>query len=70
MEHGFGLWISDQLTNASFEFHGHLASPPSYIIEDHINGGISLASKDVYFIMILWPLAVSIYPAALSRALH
>ncbi|KAG9083225.1 hypothetical protein FS749_006208 [Ceratobasidium sp. UAMH 11750] len=42
LESSFKLWISQQLEIASFEAGGHVVAPPSYIIEDHINGGVAL----------------------------
>ncbi|QRV96219.1 glycosyltransferase family 1 protein [Ceratobasidium sp. AG-Ba] len=46
MERSFGPWISNLVAASSFDCNGYAVEPPSYIIEDHINGGIALAHKD------------------------
>ncbi|QRW10570.1 hypothetical protein RhiLY_09569 [Ceratobasidium sp. AG-Ba] len=53
LEKSFGPWILEQLSVPSFEAGGHVIAPPSHIIEDHINGGISLASKDEHKLPII-----------------
>ncbi|KAG8793768.1 hypothetical protein FRC12_001696 [Ceratobasidium sp. 428] len=42
VEKSFKKWIVEQLDIASFEAGEHVVAPPSYIIEDHINGGVGL----------------------------
>ncbi|KAG9120127.1 hypothetical protein FRC07_004524, partial [Ceratobasidium sp. 392] len=42
LEASFKLWIVEQLNVASFEVGEYVLAPPSYIIEDHINGGVAL----------------------------
>ncbi|KAG8735736.1 hypothetical protein FRC10_010219 [Ceratobasidium sp. 414] len=42
LEGSFKPWIIEQLGVASFEAAGHVVAPPSYVIEDHINGGVAL----------------------------
>ncbi|QRV81798.1 glycosyltransferase family 1 protein [Ceratobasidium sp. AG-Ba] len=46
MERSFGPWISNLVAASSFDCNGYVVESPSYIIEDHINGGIALAHKD------------------------
>lgn len=41
----FGTWIVDELQKTSQVVNGLPIAPPSWILEDHINGGISLPSK-------------------------
>ncbi|KAG8793767.1 hypothetical protein FRC12_001695 [Ceratobasidium sp. 428] len=45
MERSFGPWITQQLASSSVEINGLVVEAPSYIIEDHINGGITVANK-------------------------
>ncbi|KAG9088350.1 hypothetical protein FRC06_002079, partial [Ceratobasidium sp. 370] len=45
MELGFGPWISEQIASPSMEVNGLVVDAPSYIIEDHISGGIALANR-------------------------
>ncbi|KAG8735738.1 hypothetical protein FRC10_010221 [Ceratobasidium sp. 414] len=45
MERSFGPWIAEQLASPSAEINGLIVEAPSYIIEDHINGGIAAANK-------------------------
>ncbi|KAG9077497.1 hypothetical protein FS749_010609, partial [Ceratobasidium sp. UAMH 11750] len=42
LENSFKPWIGQQLEIADFEAGGHVVAPPSYIIGDHINGGVAL----------------------------
>ncbi|QRV96218.1 glycosyltransferase family 1 protein [Ceratobasidium sp. AG-Ba] len=46
MERSFGPWISNLVAASSLDCNGYAVEPPSYIIEDHISGGIALAHKD------------------------
>jgi hypothetical protein len=48
MERSFGPWIAGQLAKSSSEISGQIVGPPTYIIEDHVNGGIALANKDFH----------------------
>ena len=41
----FGNWITEEMQKTSQTVNGFPIAPPSWIVEDHINGGISLASK-------------------------
>ncbi|QRV90437.1 UDP-glucoronosyl and UDP-glucosyl transferase [Ceratobasidium sp. AG-Ba] len=45
VERNFGPWIADQITSPNLADKRHLVEPPSYIIEDHVNGGIAVANK-------------------------
>ncbi|KAG9122616.1 hypothetical protein FRC07_000939, partial [Ceratobasidium sp. 392] len=45
IERSFGPWIAGQVTNSTFEINGLLVAKPSYIIEDHINGGVAVMNK-------------------------
>ncbi|KAG9105440.1 hypothetical protein FRC07_009279, partial [Ceratobasidium sp. 392] len=45
MERSFGPWISGLLANSSIMLDGLVVDAPTYIIEDHINGGIALANE-------------------------
>lgn len=45
LESLFGGWITEELQKASQEVNGFAIAPPTWIIEDHLNGGISLPSK-------------------------
>ncbi|CAE6435464.1 unnamed protein product [Rhizoctonia solani] len=50
MEQSFGLWITNELQQPNaIQFEGRPVDPPSLIIEDMFNGGISLARKDVLY---------------------
>ncbi|QRV75674.1 glycosyltransferase family 1 protein [Ceratobasidium sp. AG-Ba] len=53
MERNFGPWIVDQITSANLADKGHLVEPPSYIIEDHVNGGVSVANKKFHGLPII-----------------
>ncbi|KAG9073812.1 hypothetical protein FRC06_011142, partial [Ceratobasidium sp. 370] len=44
MERSFGPWIAEQLASPSV-INGLVVEAPSYIIEDHINGGIAATNK-------------------------
>ncbi|KAF8605610.1 hypothetical protein BDV93DRAFT_554463 [Ceratobasidium sp. AG-I] len=48
MEIRFALWIATELKVTGLGVNGSTIEPPSWILEDHINGGISLASKDAH----------------------
>jgi hypothetical protein len=48
MERSFGPWIATQFAHSSFEVNGQVVGLPSYIIEDHLNGGIGLANKEFH----------------------
>jgi hypothetical protein len=48
METSFGKWIAEQVGTSSFGTNRLVVGPPSYIIEDHVNGGISLTSKHLH----------------------
>ena len=41
----FGTWITEELQKTSLVVNGFPIAPPSWILEDHIDGGISLPSK-------------------------
>ncbi|KAF8605587.1 hypothetical protein BDV93DRAFT_521432 [Ceratobasidium sp. AG-I] len=45
MEQKFGPWITAELQAGPLQINGFAVASPSWIIENHINGGISLASK-------------------------
>ncbi|QRV77896.1 glycosyltransferase family 1 protein [Ceratobasidium sp. AG-Ba] len=60
MERNFGPWVTGQITGASFEYKGRLVGAPSYIIEDHVCGGISVTSKESHNLPIIgWYVATS-----------
>ena len=42
------MWIAEELLGTSWEINGVSVAPPTWIVEDHITGGISLASKNVH----------------------
>ncbi|KAG9099174.1 hypothetical protein FS749_001972 [Ceratobasidium sp. UAMH 11750] len=48
LERSFGPWIAAQLANPSLEISGLTVETPSYIIEDHINGGIAVGNKQYH----------------------
>lgn len=48
MERKFGPWIAAELKEGSQRYNGIVVAPPTWIIENHINGGVSLASKDTH----------------------
>jgi hypothetical protein len=48
LEHSFGRWIVEQLGSSGLEINGKVVGPPNYIIEDHLNGGVALASKGTH----------------------
>ncbi|KAF8605586.1 UDP-Glycosyltransferase/glycogen phosphorylase [Ceratobasidium sp. AG-I] len=41
----FGAWITEEMQKGSQVVNGFPIAPPSWILEDHIGGGISLPSK-------------------------
>ncbi|KAG8788409.1 hypothetical protein FRC12_014612 [Ceratobasidium sp. 428] len=45
MERSFGPWIAEQLASPKLEIDGQTVERPSYIIDDHINGGVALMNK-------------------------
>ncbi|KAG8701441.1 hypothetical protein FRC08_004075 [Ceratobasidium sp. 394] len=45
IKRSFGPWIAAQLANPRLEINGLAIEAPSYIIEDHINGGVSVINK-------------------------
>ncbi|KAG8740146.1 hypothetical protein FRC10_004705 [Ceratobasidium sp. 414] len=45
VERSFGPWISEQVASSSMEVNGLVVDAPSYIIEDHISGGIALTNR-------------------------
>ncbi|KAF8597302.1 hypothetical protein BDV93DRAFT_562409, partial [Ceratobasidium sp. AG-I] len=45
LESLFGPWIIEELQKTRQEINGFVVAPPTWIVEDHINGGISLPSK-------------------------
>ncbi|QRV82562.1 glycosyltransferase family 1 protein [Ceratobasidium sp. AG-Ba] len=44
MDKSFKSWITEQVAVSSFEANDNVVAPPSWIIEDHINGGCSLGN--------------------------
>ncbi|KAG9085084.1 hypothetical protein FS749_004704 [Ceratobasidium sp. UAMH 11750] len=48
LERSFGPWISEQVASSSMNVNGLVVNAPSYIIEDHICGGIALANKEFH----------------------
>ncbi|QRW10566.1 glycosyltransferase family 1 protein [Ceratobasidium sp. AG-Ba] len=48
MDRCFGPWIARQLARPDVEINGLPVDPPSYIIEDHFNGGVSLINKQYH----------------------
>ncbi|KAF8605600.1 hypothetical protein BDV93DRAFT_521437, partial [Ceratobasidium sp. AG-I] len=48
LETQFRTWVSEELSNINSEISGFWVAPPTWIVEDHITGGISLASKDTH----------------------
>lgn len=60
MEKRFASWIVDELSMAGLVVNGLSIDPPSWILEDHLNGGISLASKDAHGLPVIsWGLGPS-----------
>ncbi|KAF8605575.1 UDP-Glycosyltransferase/glycogen phosphorylase [Ceratobasidium sp. AG-I] len=48
LETQFRTWVSEELSKINSEINGFWVAPPTWIVEDHITGGISLASKDTH----------------------
>ncbi|QRV96220.1 glycosyltransferase family 1 protein [Ceratobasidium sp. AG-Ba] len=48
MDRCFGPWIARQLARPDVEINGLPVEPPSYIIEDHFNGGVSLINEQYH----------------------
>ncbi|QRV90436.1 hypothetical protein RhiJN_18454 [Ceratobasidium sp. AG-Ba] len=48
MEKGFGPWIASQMEQIEFISNGVRVDTPSYIIEDHLNGGISVTNMQFH----------------------
>ncbi|CAE6482207.1 unnamed protein product [Rhizoctonia solani] len=49
LEKSFELWITKELQQTTAaQVDGRVISKPSWIIEDHLNGGVSLVCKDVH----------------------
>ncbi|KAG9083889.1 hypothetical protein FRC06_004324 [Ceratobasidium sp. 370] len=48
VERSFGPWIATQIANPSLEINGLAVETPSYIIEDHINGGVAAINKQYH----------------------
>lgn len=48
MEKRFVSWIADELKVTGLAVNGSAVEPPSWILEDILNGGISLRSKDTH----------------------
>ncbi|KAF8605590.1 UDP-Glycosyltransferase/glycogen phosphorylase [Ceratobasidium sp. AG-I] len=60
MEKRFASWIAKELKVTNLRVNGFTVEPPSWIIEDHFNGGISLASKDAHGLPVIsWGLGPS-----------
>ncbi|KAF8597305.1 UDP-Glycosyltransferase/glycogen phosphorylase, partial [Ceratobasidium sp. AG-I] len=48
LETQFRIWATSELSKINSEINGFWVAPPTWIVEDHITGGISLASKDIH----------------------
>ncbi|QRV81802.1 glycosyltransferase family 1 protein [Ceratobasidium sp. AG-Ba] len=57
LEITFESWILDIINRGVVQINGMLVDPPSWIIEDHINGGCSLPSRDKHGLEVIswWP---------------
>ncbi|KAG8723958.1 hypothetical protein FRC09_000994 [Ceratobasidium sp. 395] len=61
MERSFGPWISGLLASSSSIVNGLAVAAPTYIIEDHINGGIALTNQKYHGLPIVsWWVASAI----------
>ncbi|KAG8743737.1 hypothetical protein FRC10_011519, partial [Ceratobasidium sp. 414] len=45
MERSFGPWVAAQIADPGIEIHGLAVEAPSYIVEDHSNGGVAVINK-------------------------
>ncbi|KAG9073658.1 hypothetical protein FS749_014821, partial [Ceratobasidium sp. UAMH 11750] len=72
MERSFGPWIAEQLASPSVEINGLVVEAPSYIIEDHITGGIALANKKYHGLPIAawWVSTAASFMAHFGKAEH
>ena len=60
MEKRFAWWVVNELKGENLGVNGSTIEPPSWIIEDHFNGGISLASKAAHGLPVVsWGLGPS-----------
>ncbi|KAG8735737.1 hypothetical protein FRC10_010220 [Ceratobasidium sp. 414] len=72
MERSFGPWVAEQLASPSVEINGLVVEAPSYILEDHINGGIAVANKKHHGLPIAawWVSTAASFMAHFGKAEH